>query len=152
MRGRNPPGLIGGGNKRLIAKNHSKKNDQRTWDKAREILYPTALEQSTDGKDIHKIDTLIASPSRSKQQTQEMIRARRATMPPTRSSSPSSDTNSGAGKREERDSGTRDEPQPVGASRENGLIPPRPTTRASGKQGGAELRLCRFCDAVKLYI
>lgn len=69
-RGLTPTGLIGGGNKQLIAKNHSKKNDQRTWDKAQETLYPTAPEQSTDGKDIHKIDTFIAHHPRSKQQPQ----------------------------------------------------------------------------------
>lgn len=57
---KHPQALSEGGNKQLIAKNHSKKNDQRTLDKAQETLYPTAPEQSTDWKDIHKIDTFIA--------------------------------------------------------------------------------------------
>lgn len=115
-RGLTPTGLIGGGNKQLIAKSHSKKNDQRTLDKARFKIYPITRTQSTDRKDIHKIDTFIAHHPRSKQRhpppawdryDRQQYSRRRPPRSPTRAS--------GAGKREERGSemsGTRGEPQP----------------------------------------
>lgn len=119
-RGLTPTGLIGGGNKQLIAKSHSKKNDQRTLDKARFKIYPITRTQSTDRKDIHKIDTFIAHHPRSKQ------RPRRHGTDTTGNNTPDAQAppatrheQTGAGKRGERGSemsGTRSEPQPTEAS------------------------------------
>lgn len=113
-RGLNPQALSEGGNKQLIAKNHSKKNDQRTLDKAQETLYPTAPEQSTDWKDIHKIDTFIAHHPRAIASPRRRHEMNTAGNEPRRPSSPSIRHDKRGGKRDERSgemSGTEGEPQ-----------------------------------------